>query len=122
MEVRRGKGSSVKGSRILVFPFVAYPYKVSVFPNAPIGNVLSCFCLSFFVKEDDGVEMGLSSVVPYPSLTRVVRILEVASKGGGNADRFGRGCGTGDHGLVLCEASRFIAVNAVLTHIWFGEV
>jgi len=88
MEIRGGEGPSMKGGGILAIPFALYPYKVSIFSNASVGNVLSCFCLSFLVEEDDGIEVRLGAIIPYPSFARVVGILEVTSKEGGKTDGF----------------------------------
>ena len=94
IEVRGGEGPSVKRGGILAIPFTSYPYKMSIFPNASVGNVLSHFCLSFLIEEDDGIEVRLSAVVPYPPFTRVVGILEVTSKGGGQDEWILRGMWT----------------------------
>ena len=122
VEVGRRESPSMEGGGILTFSFVMYSYKVGVFPNAPIGNVLSCFCLSLFIEKDNGIKVGLSTIIPYPPFTRVVRVLEVTGKGGGKANRLGRGCGPGNSGLILRKMNGFITVNTVLAHIWFGEI
>ena len=122
IEVGRGEGPSVKGGGILVMPFVPYPYKVSVFPNDSIANIPSCLCLSILIEEDNGIEMRLSPIIPHPPFARVVGVLEVTSKGGGKVDRFGRGCGSGDSGLVLCKVHWLITVNAIFAHVRLGEV
>ena len=95
---------------------------MSVLTDAPIADIPSSLCLSFLVKENNGVEVRLSSVVPYPPLTRVVRVLEVTGKGGSKADRFRRGSRSGDSRLVLCEACWFVTIDAVFTHIGLSEV
>ena len=122
VEVGRGEGPSMEGSRVLAFSLATYPYEVSVFPNAPVRNVLGRFCLSFFIEEDYRVEMGLGPVIPYPPFTRVVRVLEVTSKRGSKTNRLRWGCRPSNHGLILCEVSRLVTINAILTHIWFSEV
>ena len=66
--------------------------------------------------------MGLSPIIPYPPLTRVVRILEVASQGGCKTNRLGRGGGSRDSGIVLGKADRFVGVDTVFTHVWVNEV
>ena len=86
IEVQGGEGSSVERSGVFMVTLASHSYKMSVFPNAPITDVLSCFCLSLFIKEDDGVEVGLSSIIPYPPITRMVRILEITSEGGGRCE------------------------------------
>jgi len=122
VEVGRGKGPSMEGGRILVFSLAAYSYEVSVFPNAPVRNVLSCFCLSLFIEEDNGIKVRLSTIIPYPPFARVIRVLKVTSERRSKANGLRGGCGPSDRGLVLCEASRLVTVNAVLTHIWLSEV
>jgi len=60
---------------------------MGVFVNAPITDILGSLCLPFFVEEDDGVEVRLSSVILHPPFTRVVGILKVASKWGSKVNR-----------------------------------
>ena len=122
VEVGRGEGPSMKRSGILAFSLATYSHKVGVFPNASVRDVLGCFCLAFLIEEDDGIKVGLSTIILYPPFTQVVRVLEVTGKGGGKANGLGRGCGPGNSGLILCEMNRFVTVNAILTHIWFGEI
>ena len=122
VEIRRGKGSSVKGGGILLIALATNADKVSVFVDAPVADILGGFCLSFLVKEDDGVEMRLSTIIPYPPFSRVVRVLKVASKRGGKANGLRGGSGSSDGWLVLSEADGFVTVDAVVIHIWLGEV
>jgi len=122
IEVRRGKGSSMKRCGILATTFAVDADKVGIFIDAPVRNVPSGLRLPFLIKEDDGVEMGLSAVVPYPPLTRMVGILKVTSERRRDMDRFGRGSGSGDGRLVLGEADGLVAVDAVINHVWLGEV
>ena len=122
IEVRRGEGSSVKGCGILTSAFATDADKMSVFVDTLVANVLGSLCLSFLVKEDDRVKMGLSPVVPYPPLTRVVGILKITSKRGCDADRLGGGSGSGDGRLVLGEVNGLIAVDAIVGHVWLGEI
>ena len=122
VEVGRGKCSSVKGSRIFVAPFALYPYKVSIFPNAPVRDVSGRLRLPFLIEENDGVEVGLSSIVPHPSLTRVFWVLEITSEGGSKTDRFRRGGRPSDGGVVLSETDGFVGVDTVFTHIGVDEV
>ena len=90
IEIGRGEGPSMKGGRIFTSPFAANAHQMSVFVNAPVANILGSLCLSFFIEEDDGVEVRLSSVILYPPFTRVIGILKVASKWGSKADRLRR--------------------------------
>ena len=85
VKVRGGECSSVKGGRVLAIALASHSYEVGVFPDTSIADVLSGFRLSFLIEEDNGIEVGLSPIVPYPPLTRVVWVLEVTSKGGGKA-------------------------------------
>ena len=78
--------------------------------------------MSLFIEKDNRVEMGLSTVIPYLSFARVIRVLEITSEGGGKTDGFRRGCRSGDRRLVLCKANWFITVNAVFAHVGFSEV
>ena len=122
IKVRGGKCSSVKRGRIFAIALASHSYKVGVFPDAPIANISGGLRLSFLIEEDDGVEVGLSSIILYPSLTRVVWVLEVASKRGGEANRFGRRGGSGDRGIVLGETNGLVGVDAIFSHVGVNEV
>ena len=122
VKVGRGKYSSVKGGGILMVPFASYPYKMSVFSNAPVRDISSRLRLPFLIEEDDGVKVGLSPIVSYPSLTRVVWVLELTSEGGGKADRFRRGGRPSDGGVVLGETDGFVRVDTIFTHVGVNEV
>ena len=78
--------------------------------------------MSFLVKEDNRVKVGLCSFVLYPPFARVIRILKVAGERGCEANGFGWGSGPGDGRLILSELYWFIAINAVIAHVWFCEV
>jgi len=56
---------------------------MNILVDTLVADVLGNFSLSFFVQEDNRVKMGLGSIVLYPPLTWVVRILEVTGKRGG---------------------------------------
>ena len=66
--------------------------------------------------------MRLSPVIPYPPLTRVVGILEVASQGGGEPDGLRRGSGSRNSGIVLGEADRLVGIDTIFAHVWIDEV
>ena len=122
IKIRRRKGLSMKGGRVLAGALAPNTDKVSVFVDAPITNVLGSLCLPFLVEEDDGVEVGLSAVILYPPFTRMVGILEVADEWRSKADRFGGGSGSGDGRLVLGETDGLVTVDAVVGHVWLGEI
>jgi len=122
IEIRRGKGLSVKGGGVLLIALAANADKVSVFVDTPVADVLGGFCLSFLIKEDNGVKMRLSTVILYPPFSRVVGVLKVTSKWGSKANGFRRGSGSGDGMLVLSEADRFVTVDTVVIHVWLSEV
>ena len=122
IKVWRGKGSSVEGGRVLAITLASHSYKMSILLNTSITDVLGCFRLPFFIEEDDGVEVGLSSIVPYPSIARMVWVLEIASERGGKADGFRGRCGSSNSGLILCEVDWFVTVNAVFAHVGLSEV
>ena len=122
IEVRGGEGPSVERGRVLAIALASHSYKVSVFSNAPVTNVLSCFRLSLFIEEYDGIKVGLGPIVSHPPFARVVRILEIAGEGGGKANGLRRGHGSSNGGLVLREADWLVTVDAVLTHVWFSEI
>jgi len=82
VEIRRRKGLSMKGGGILLIALATDANKMSVFIDASVADISGSFCLSFLVKEDDGIKMGLSAIIPYPAFSRVVGILKVASKQG----------------------------------------
>ena len=122
VEVGRGEGSGMKGGGVFPIALATNADKMSVFIDTPVADVLGGFCLSFLVKEDDGIEVRLSTVIPYPPFARVVRVLKVASKWGGKANRLRGRSGSGDSRLVLSEADRFITINTVVIHVQLSEV
>jgi len=122
VEIRRGKGLSVKGGGVLLIALVTDADKVSVFVDTPVADILGGFCLSFLIKEDDRVEMRLSAIILYPPFSRVVGVLKVASKRGSKANGLRGGSGSGDGRLVLSKADRFVTVDAVVVHVWLSEV
>ena len=85
-------------------------------------NVSGSLRESFFVKKNNGVEMRLSPVIPYPSLTRVVGVLKVTSQGGCKPNRLRRRGGSGDGGIVLGEADGFVSVDTIFAHVWVNEI
>jgi len=122
IEIWGGERLGMKSSGVFSTSLVSYSYKVNIFSNTPIGNVPSHLSVSFFVKEDDGVKVGLSSFVPYPSFTGVVGVLKVTSKGGCKTNGLGWGSRPSNGRLVLSELHQFVAIDAVVAHIWFSEV
>ena len=122
VEIGGGERSSMERGGVLAVTFASYAYKVSVFVNTPITDIPGGLSESFFVKKDDGVKMRLSPVILYPSLTRVVGVLEVTSQGGCKPNRLRRGGGSGDSGIVLGKADRFVSVDTIFAHIWVNEI
>ena len=122
VEVWRGEGSGVERGGVLTITLSLHSYKMGVLPDAPIADVLSCLCLPFLIKEDDGIEMRLGSIIPYPPFTRVVWVLEVTSEGGGKVNGLRGGCGPSDCRLVLREANWLVAVNTVFAHVRLSKV
>ena len=122
VEIGRGEGSSMKGGGIFPIALAMNADKISILVDTSVADILGGFCLSFLVKEDDGVEVRLSTVIPYPPFARVIGVLKVASKWGGKANRLRRGSGSGDGGLVLSEADGFVTVDTVVIHVRLSEV
>jgi len=122
VEIRRGKCSSMKGGGVFLITLMANADKMGIFVDASVTDVLGSLCLSFLVEEDNGVEVGLSTIIPHPPFTRVVGVLKVASEWGGEANRLRGGSGSGDGRLVLSKADRFVTVNAVVIHVRLSEV
>jgi len=122
VEIGGRERPSMEGGRVLASALAPNTDEVSVLVDTPITDVLSSLRLPFLIEEDDGVEVGLSTIVPYPPFTRVVGVLEVAGKWGSNANRLRGGCGLSDGRLVLGEADRFVTVDAIVGHIWLVEV
>ena len=122
VEIWGGERSSMEGSGILTISLASHSYKVSVFPNAAVRDELSHLSMSFLVEEDDGVKVRLCTVVPYPPFARVIGILEVTGEGGCKANGFGWGSGPGNGGLILSKSYWFVAIDAVVAHVWLCEV
>ena len=117
-----GEGSSMKGGGILAMTLAPYAYKVSIFVDASIAYVASCLSESFFVKENNGVQVGLSPIVPDPPFTRVIGVLEVASQGRCEANRFGGRGRSSNGGVVLSKTKRLVGVDTIFAHIGVNEV
>jgi len=122
VEVGRGEGLSVKRGGIFLIALSTNADKMSVFIDTPVADILGSLCLSFLVKEDNGVEVRLSTIILYPSFTRVVGVLKVTSEWGGEANRLRGRSGSGDSRLVLSKMGRFVTVNAVVIHVRLSEV
>ena len=90
IEIGRGEGLSVKGGGVFPVALTTNANKMSILVDAPVTDILGGLRLSFLVKEDNGIKVRLSTIIPYPSFTRVVGVLKVASKWGGEADRLRR--------------------------------
>ena len=122
VKIGRGEGSGVKGGGVFLIALATNTNKMSIFIDTSVTNISGGFCLSFLVKEDNGIKMRLSTIIPYPPFTGVVGVLKVASKWGGKANGLRGGSGSGDGRLVLSEADRFVAVDTIVVHVWFSEV
>jgi len=122
VEIGGGEGSSVKGGGVFLITLVTDADEMSVFVDSPVTDISGSFRLPFLVKEDNGIEVRLSAVVPYPSFTWVVRVLKVASEWGGKANRLRGGSGSGNSRLVLSKADRFVAIDTVVLHVRLSEV
>ena len=112
----------MEGGRVLAIALASHSYKMSVFSNAPVTNVLSCLRLSFLVEKYDGIKVGLGPIISYPPFARVIWVLEVTSKGGSEADGLRRGRGSSDGRLILCEVNWFITVDTIFAHVRLSEV
>jgi len=122
VEVGRGEGSGMKGGGVFLIALATNTDKISVFIDTSVTDVSGGFRLSLLVKEDDGIEVRLSAVIPYPSFTGVVGVLKVASKWRGKANRLRGGSGSSDGRLVLSEANRFVTIDTVVIHIRLSKV
>jgi len=122
VKIGRRKGLSMKGGRILLVTLATNADKVSVLIDAPVTDIAGSLRLSFLVKEDNGVEVRLSTIILYPSFARMIGVFEVTSEWGGKANRLRGGSGSGNSRLVLGEANGLVAVDAIVGHVWFGEV
>ena len=122
VEVGRRERSSMERGGVLAITFASYAYKVSIFVNTPVTDVFGGLGESFFIKKDDGIEVWLSPVVPYPPFARVVGVLEIASQRGCKPNRLRRGGGPRDSRVVLGETNRFVSIDTVFTHVWINKV
>jgi len=122
VKIGRGEGSSMKRGGVLSIALAVNADKMSVFVDTPVADIPGHFHLSFLVEEDDGVEVRLSTVIPYPPFARVVRVLKVASKWWGETNGLRGGSRSGDGGLVLSEADGFVTVDTVVIHVRLSEV
>jgi len=112
----------VKGGGVFLITLAMNADKMSIFIDAPVTDILGSFRLSFLVKEDNGIEVRLSAVIPYPPFSGVVGVLKVTSKWRSKANRPRGGGGSGDSRLVLSEAGGFVTVDTVVVHVRLSEV
>ena len=122
VEIWRGESLSVKGSGIFPIALAANTDKMSILVNTSVADVSSDLRLPFLVKEDNRVEMRLSTIILYLSLTRMVGVLKVASKWRGKANGLRGGGGSGNSRLVLSEVNGFVTIDAVIIHVQLSEV
>jgi len=69
VKIGRGEGLSMKGGGVFPIALVMNTDKMSIFIDTPVTNISGGFRLSFLVKEDNGIEVRLSTVIPYLSRT-----------------------------------------------------
>jgi len=95
---------------------LASPYKVSIDPNLPEDDIACHLILPILVEEDERVLLCITAVVLAPSISWMVRVIELLSKLGdvGNGARCG---GEGDGRVIPGKPDRFIVLYVVIRHI-----
>jgi len=116
IEIGGGMCSCVEGNRKLgVTPF-AGPYKVSVDPNLPEGDIACHLVLSVLIEEDERVLPHITAVVLAPSISWMVRVVELLSKlrDVGDGARCG---GEGNGRVVLSKPDWLVALHIAVQHV-----
>ena len=92
---------------------LASPYKVSINPDLPEGDITCHLILSILIEEDKRVLPCITAVVLAPSNSWMVWVIKLLSKlrDVGNGARRG---GKGDGGVVLSEPDWFVVLHVVV--------
>jgi len=89
------------------------PYKVSIDPSLPEGDVVCHLVLPILIEEDKRVLPRITAVILAPSNSWMVRVIKLLGKLRNVGD--GTGCGgEGDGRVVLSEPNWFIVLHIVV--------
>jgi len=103
----------MKGNGKLRVAALASPYKMSIDPNLPEGDIACHLILSVLIDEDKRLLPCITMVILAPSNSWVVWIIKLLSKlrDVGNGTRRG---GKGDGGVVLSKPDWFVILHIVI--------
>jgi len=113
IEIGGGMCTCVEGNGKLRVAALASPYKVSINPNLPEGDVACHLILPVLIEEDKQVLPHITAVVLAPSSSWMVWVIELMSelRDIGNGARCG---GEGDGRVVLSEPNWFVILHVVI--------
>jgi len=113
IEIGSGMCTCMKGDGKLRVAMLASPYKVSVNPDLPEGDIACHLILPILVEEDKRVLPHITAVVLAPSISWMVRVLELLSKLRDVGD--GARCGGEGNGRVVpSEPNWFVVLYVVV--------
>jgi len=113
IEIGSGMCTCMKRDRKFRVPMLASPYKVSIDPNLPEGDIACHLVLPVLIEEDKQVLPRITAVVLTPSGSWMVWVIELLSKlrDVGNGTRCG---GEGDGRVVLSKPKWFVVLYIIV--------
>ena len=113
IEIWGGMCLCMEGDRELRVAVLASPYKVSIDPNLPEGDVTCYLVLPVLIEEDKRVLPRITAVILAPSGSWMVWVIELMSelRDIGNGARCG---GEGDGRVVLSEPNWFVILHVIV--------
>ena len=103
----------MEGNGKLRVATLASPYKMSIDPNLPEGDVACHLVLPVLIEENERVLLRVTAVILAPSISWMVRVVKLLSKlrDVGDGARHG---GEGDGRVVLSEPNWFVVLHVVI--------
>jgi len=113
IEIGGGVCACMKGDGKLRVATLASPYKVSINPNLPEGDIACHLILSVLIEEDKWVLPRITAVILTPSNSWMIGVIKLLSKlgdvGNGARDR-----GEGDGRVVCGKPDWFVVLYIVI--------
>jgi len=113
IEIGSGMCTCMERDRELRVAMLASSYKVSIDPNLPEGDIACHLVLPVLIEEDKQVLPHITAVILAPSVSWMVRVIELLSKlrNVGDGTRCG---GEGDGRVVPSEPNWFIVLYVII--------
>ena len=113
IEIGSRVSTCMEGNGKLRVAMLASPYKVSIDPSLPEGDVACHLVLPVLIEEDERVLSRITAVILTPSNSWVVRVIKLLGKLRNIGDGTGRG-GERDGGVILSEPNWFVILHIVV--------